>query len=56
VKLRVTGKVAERFEKRGRTHVVMEIEMRTAVDNRPLVTYRDTIIVSYQSASERSAA
>ena len=56
VKLRVTGKVAERFEKRGRTHVVMEIDMRTAADNRPLVTYRDTIIVSYQPAGKGSAA
>ena len=56
VKLRVTGKVAERFEKRGRTHVVMEIDMRTAADNSPLVTYRDTIIVSYQPAGEGSAA
>lgn len=55
VKLRVTGKVAERFEKRGRTHVVMEIDMRTAADNRALVTYRDTIIVSYQAAGEGGA-
>lgn len=47
--LRVDGEVVERYEKRGRTYVVMLIEMRSAVDDRPLVSYRDTVIISYSA-------
>ena len=56
VKLRVSGRVTERVEKRGRTYVVMQIDLRTAADERPLVTYRDTIIVSYQAGQKEQSA
>lgn len=48
-RLRVSGEVVERYEKRGRTYVVMLIEMRSALDDRPLVSYRDTVIISYSA-------
>jgi hypothetical protein len=51
VALRVTGTVIDRYEKRGRTYVLTEIDMRTAADDRPLVTYRDTVIVSFRPAT-----
>jgi len=49
--LRVSGLVTDRYEKRGRTYVETRIDLRSAVDDRLLVTYRDTIIVSYAGAS-----
>ena len=51
VPLRVKGTVTERYEKKGRQYVVMEIELRTAADDRPLVTYKDTVILAYQSSA-----
>lgn len=52
VPLRVSGKVTERFEKRGREYVVTEIVLRTAKDDEPLITYRDTVILAYKSKGE----
>lgn len=52
VPLRITGTVVDRYEKRDRTYVLMEIDMCAAADNRPLVTYRDTIIVSYSDRQD----
>jgi hypothetical protein len=49
--LRVSGLVTDRYEKRGRTYVETRIDLRSAVDDRLLVTYRDTIIVSYAGAT-----
>lgn len=48
VPLRVKGVVTDRYEKRGREYVITQIDLVTRADNRPLVTYRDTIIVSYK--------
>ena len=56
VPLRVSGTVTERYEKRGREYVVTEIVLRTAADERPLITYRDTVILSYKGKSEPAAA
>lgn len=50
--LRATGRVAQRYQKRGRTYVQIEIDLNAAADNRPLVTYRDTVIISYQPTAE----
>jgi hypothetical protein len=50
VPLRVKGTVTERYEKKGRQYVVMQIDLATAADNRPLVTYRDTVILAYKEA------
>ncbi len=47
--LRVQGKVTERFNKRGRDYVQIDMEVRAARDNRLLVSYRDTVILSYQA-------
>lgn len=47
VPLRVSGEVTDRYLKKGREYVEMRIDLRTAVDERPLITYRDTIIVSF---------
>ncbi|HWX48457.1 MAG TPA: hypothetical protein VNZ61_10415 [Roseomonas sp.] len=46
-KLRATGRVAQRYVKRGRTYVQIEIDLRAVEDDRPLITYRDTVIVAY---------
>jgi hypothetical protein len=52
VPLRVKGTVTQRYEKKGRQYVVMEIELRTAKDDRPLITYRDTVILAYKAAGD----
>lgn len=49
--LRVSGLVTDRYQKRGRTYVETRIDLRSAVDDRLLVTYRDTIIVSYSGTA-----
>lgn len=54
-KLRVKGTVSERYEKRGRNYVVMEIDMRLAATDELLVSYRDTIIVSYGGKAKEAA-
>ncbi|MBO1075051.1 hypothetical protein [Roseomonas marmotae] len=46
--LRATGRVAQRYVKRGRTYVQIEIDLRAVEDGRPLITYRDTVIISYK--------
>jgi hypothetical protein len=46
--LRVGGKVTDRYLKRGRDYVQIDMELRSAMDGRLLVTYRDTVILSYQ--------
>lgn len=49
-RLRATGQVAERYVKRERTYVRIEIEIVRAEDGTPLITYRDTVVVSYRKA------
>jgi len=46
-RLRVEGLVTRRYAKRGRDYMHMEIKMRRASDNHLLITYRDTVILSY---------
>ena len=55
-KLRVTGKVTDRYMKRGRDYVKLEMEWRAASDDRLLVTYRDTVILSYRTQDADAAA
>jgi hypothetical protein len=50
-KLRVAGKVVDRYVKRGREYVITDIEMRRAADDALLVAYRDTVILAYQSGA-----
>lgn len=54
-KLSVGGKVAERFVKRGRTHVIIHMELRRVSDNKLLVSYRDTVLVSFTGAEGKAA-
>jgi hypothetical protein len=49
VPLLVKGEVTERFAKRGRDHLVMEIELRRKADGRLLVHYKDTVILAYKA-------
>ena len=51
VPLRVKGTVTERYEKRGRQYVIMQIDLNTAQDDKPLITYRDTVILAYKKAN-----
>lgn len=46
-KLRLEGRVTERYTKRGREYMVMEIELRAVDDGRLLVSYRDTAVLAY---------
>lgn len=46
-RLRVDGLVTQRYTKRGRDYMHMEIKMRRAADDHLLITYRDTVILSY---------
>jgi len=47
-KLRVAGRVSDRIEKRGRTYVYIDMELRAAEDDRLLISYRDTVTLSYR--------
>jgi hypothetical protein len=42
------GKVVERYTRKGRDYVVVEVTMRSADDGRELVRYRDTALVGYR--------
>ncbi|MBO0344245.1 MaoC family dehydratase N-terminal domain-containing protein [Roseibium limicola] len=48
----VAGKVTDRFEKRGRTYVITEIDLREKATGKRLITYRDTVILAYRQAEE----
>ena len=48
-RVRSQGRVVRRFVKKGREHVVTDIEMRAADDGRLLITYHDTVILSFRS-------
>lgn len=54
--IEVTGKVTERFIRRGRTYVVTEIAMRRPGTAEPLVNYRDTIILGYEAEKAEASA
>ena len=49
-RLSVSGTVRERFTKRGREHIVVEMELRSADDGRLLIAYRDTVLVAFKPA------
>jgi hypothetical protein len=54
-RIRTRGKVVERYVKKGREYVVTEIEMRAAADERLLIAYRDTVILSFQAKAATAA-
>jgi hypothetical protein len=51
VPLRVKGTVTERYEKKGRQYVVMQIDLATR-EGTPLITYRDTVILAYKQGAQ----
>jgi hypothetical protein len=50
-RLRVGGTVSDRYEKRGRDYVHIDMELYRVSDNTLLVSYRDTVILSYKGAN-----
>jgi hypothetical protein len=54
--LTVRGVVESRTEKRGRTYVVMRIDLTSAADDRLLIEYRDTDILAFQPGADTGAA
>jgi hypothetical protein len=46
--LRVQGVVSERYVKRGREYVKLDMELRAAADGRLLISYTDTVLLSYE--------
>lgn len=49
-RLSVGGIVDRRYVKRGRDYVEIAMELRSAEDGRLLISYRDTVIISYKGA------
>ena len=45
-RLVVTGRIADRYERRGRTYLLYELEVRTA-EGRLVTTYRDRTLLAY---------
>jgi hypothetical protein len=43
----VSGVVADRFTRRGRDTVIIDMELRAVADGRLLVSYRDTVLLAY---------
>lgn len=54
-RLRVGGVVDKRYVKRGREYVEIAMELRAAEDGRLLVSYRDTVILSYAGTAKEAA-
>ena len=55
-RLRVRGEVTERVMKRGREYTCMNIELFRVVDNKLLVTYRDTVLLAYKPQQTEKGA
>jgi hypothetical protein len=51
-RLVASGLVAERYEKRGRAYLRIEIELRSAMDGRLLTSYTDTAVLSFTAKGE----
>jgi hypothetical protein len=47
--------VAERYTRKGRDYVVVEVVLRSPDDGKELVRYRDTALVGYRAATEKQA-
>jgi hypothetical protein len=50
-RLRVGGVVSDRYEKRGREYVHIDMELFRVSDNALLISYRDTVILSYKGSN-----
>jgi hypothetical protein len=54
-KLSVIGRIKERFVKKGREYVLLEMELSNVETGELLVRYRDQVILAYATKSEASA-
>lgn len=54
-RLSVGGVVDRRYAKRGRDYVEIAMELRSAEDGRLLISYRDTVILSYRGSDAEAA-
>jgi hypothetical protein len=54
-RIRTQGEVIDRYEKRGRTFIVLTIELRDADDNKLYVSYRDTALLAFKSGTSFEA-
>jgi hypothetical protein len=54
-RIRTSGTVAGRFEKKGRTYIQLDIELRGADDGKLYVAYRDTALLAYRAGSSFNA-
>jgi len=48
----VSGRIADRYERRGRDYLLYELEVRTA-DGRLVTTYRDRTVLRYRKEDDR---
>jgi hypothetical protein len=55
-RIRTQGEVIDRYEKRGRTFIVLLIELRGADDNKLYVSYRDTALLAFKAGTNFDAA
>jgi acyl-coenzyme A thioesterase PaaI-like protein len=46
--LSIVAEVSERYERKGRDHLVIEFEVRDKVTGEVYTTYRDTSLLSYR--------
>ena len=53
-RLVASGRVTDRYEKRGRDYLEITIELRRERDGGLLISYRDTAVLSFQSKEEQS--
>jgi hypothetical protein len=54
-RIRTSGVVADRYEKKGRSYIVLEIELRGADDGIIYISYRDTALLAYRTGSSFDA-
>ncbi len=54
-RIRTSGVVADRYEKKGRSYIVLNIELRGADDDKLYVSYRDTALLAYRAGSNFDA-
>lgn len=46
-RIRTRGRVTQRYTRNGRDYVITDMQMRAADDDRLLIAYRDTVILSF---------
>ena len=52
VKIRVVGKITDRFIKRGRDYLILDMTWHRVSDNKLLIEYRDTVILAFKPSTD----